>query len=223
MEGDTSKCTEFAKTCRGFLASTSKRFDTRRGGPYHARAMGDPLRERQSLKTLAASRQVIEIANELGDFVRLAESVEREFAVLGAEALPPDWRTLPVNGRLRFVPTGRAVGGADVSARLEASVPAVCQRCLEPFNWPLRSTVELRVAIGDIDAVAGDDSDRELWELPGDGLRPVDMVDELLVMALPLSPRHEDTARCAAMAQTRTELDTTRPFARLRMQMDDAD
>ncbi len=199
------------------------RFDTQPRGPYHARAMGDPLRDRQSLEALAVNRQVIEISGELGNFERLAESVEREFAVLGGDALPPDWRKLPVRGRLRFVPTGLSMGGADVSVRLEASVPAVCQRCLEPFDWPLRSSVELRVAIGDGDISARDDSDREPWELPGDGLRPADMVDELLVMALPLSPRHEDTARCAAIAPAPTEHDTTRPFARLRTQMDDAD
>jgi uncharacterized metal-binding protein YceD (DUF177 family) len=187
--------------------------------------MSDPLRDRQSLKVLAANRQVIEVAHELGNFQRLAESVEQDFAVLGDAPPPANWRTSPVRGELRFVAAGGS-GDAGLSGHIEARVPAVCQRCLEPFEWSLESDLDLRVtASGDGSETPGDGSGREVWELAGDTLRPIDLVDELLVMALPLSAMHEDTACCATTALQPAEPakeEMTRPFASLKTQMDDA-
>ena len=187
--------------------------------------MSDPLRDRQSLKVLAVKRQAIEIAHELGNFQRLAESVEQDFAMPGDAALPPDWRKLPVCGELRFAPAGGS-GDAGLSGHVEANVPAVCQRCLDAFEWRLASDVDLRVTVsGDGTDIAEDGSGREVWELAGDTLRPIDLVDELLVMALPLSAMHEDTAGCATRVPQPAEAadeEMTRPFASLRTQMDDA-
>jgi uncharacterized metal-binding protein YceD (DUF177 family) len=187
--------------------------------------MSDPLRDRQSLKVLAVSRQVIEIAHEFGSFQRLAASVEQDFTGPGDAALPTDWRKSPVCGELRFAPAGGS-GDAGLSGHVEAHVPAVCQRCLDAFEWRLASDVDLRVTVsGDGTGISGDGSGREVWELAGDTLRPIDLVDELLVMALPLSAMHEDTAGCAARVPRPAgvvEKEMTRPFASLRTQMDDA-
>lgn len=181
--------------------------------------MGDPLRDWQSLGALAANRQVIEFDDKIGDFERLAGSVESDLAMLEPGEVPPDWRKSPVRGRLSFAPA--ATGNALVSGRLEARVPAVCQRCLAPFEWPLASPVELRFRVDGAATGTGDD-DRELWELPGDRIRPIDIVDELLVMALPLSARHDDTGSCRVAAAEPADTDMTTPFAGLRAQMDKA-
>lgn len=186
--------------------------------------MSDPLRDRHSLKELAANRQVIEIAHGLGNFQRLAESVEQDFAVQGDAAPPAEWRKAPVRGELKFAPAPGSAG-AELYGHVEASVPAVCQRCLEPFEWPLESDVDLHVAVsGDGPNAPGDGSGREVWELDGDTLRPADLVDELLVMALPLSAMHADTDCAATVPQAAepAEEKMARPFANLRTQMDDA-
>ena len=182
--------------------------------------MGDALRDRRSLKTLVASRQVIEIAEKISSFQRLAESVERDFSALGDGVPPPGWRDSPVRGRFFFDAAGTLSEFVTLSGRLEARVPVVCQRCLEPFDWSLETPVDLRF---EIEGRAATDlrDDRETWELPDDTLQPIDVIDELLVMAMPLSTRHPDTADCRAREPRPAQEDTTRPFANLRTQMDD--
>lgn len=184
--------------------------------------MADALRDRQPLRVLAENRQVIELAEEIGSFERLVESIERDFAALGAERLPAGWRHFPVLGRLEFAPA--AAGEGTATGRLTARVPAVCQRCLEPLEWPLDIGVDVRFTTGTEAAGSPGDRGEELWELEDERLRPVDVVDELLVMALPLSVRHEDDGRCgfAAGNEERHEPDTTRPFAGLKARMGEA-
>lgn len=182
--------------------------------------MGDALRDRRSLKTLVANCQVIEIAERIGSFARLAESVERDFGALGDGVPPPGWRESPVRGRVVFEPAGAGGDSGTLSGTLHARVPAVCQRCLEPFDWSLETKVDLRFEIeGRAAADLGDD--RETWELADEILQPIDVIDELLVMAMPLSTRHPDTADCRSREPRPAQEDTTRPFANLRTQLDD--
>lgn len=183
--------------------------------------MGDALRDRQSLKTLVANRQVIDISGEIGSFERLADSVERDFGALDGEDPPPGWRDWPVRGQLAFGSAGAGDVGGVLTGELEARVPAVCQRCLEPFAWRLETPVDLRFEVGGRTAAATA-GERESWELPDEYVQPIDVVDELLVMALPLSPRHLDTADCAVDDARPALKDTTKPFAHLRTQMDEA-
>ncbi len=177
--------------------------------------MGDPLRDRQSLEALTEKKLVIEIAEQIGSFDGLADSVRQELSALGEAERPTGWRELPVRGRLVF---GR--GGSDratLSGQLNAGVPAVCQRCLEPFVWPLATGVELFFVTPD-SPVTGSEA-REPWELTDELVRPIDIVDELLVMALPLAARHEDGAGCSPDGPPDAKGHKTRPFAILPAQM----
>jgi len=177
--------------------------------------MSDPLRERQSLEALTEKKLVIEIAEQLGSFEGLADCVRQELSALGEVERPTGWRELPVRGRLVF---GRARGDqATLSGQLNAGVPAVCQRCLEPFIWPLATRVELFFVTPDL-PVTGSDA-LEPWELTDELVRPIDIVDELLVMDLPLAARHEDGAGCSPDGAPEAKDNKTRPFANLPSQM----
>ncbi len=177
--------------------------------------MGDPLRDRQSLEALTEKKLVIEIAEQIGSFEGLADSVRQELSTLVEAERPRGWRELPVRGRLVF---GRAGGDqATLSGQLNAGVPVVCQRCLDPFVWPLATRVELSfVTPGS--PVTGSEA-REPWELTDELMRPIDIVDELLVMALPLAARHEDGAGCSPDRPPEAKSNKTRPFANLPSQM----
>ena len=61
----------------------------------------------------------------------------------------------------------------------------------------------------------------EVWELEERLLRPLDIVEELLIMALPFSAMHAESAACRALSgdtPDNAEKMTT-PFAALREQM----
>lgn len=156
--------------------------------------MNDPLRDRRSLADLASKGQVIEIAGVIGDFGRLTEVVAADLATLEPAEVPADWRDRPVIGRLAF----DAVQGDDSAARLtgelDAALVSVCQRCLAPFEWHLATSISLvLVEAGELDRSG---EGREVWELDGSDARPADIVDEALVMAMPLSVRHAGLDDC---------------------------
>jgi uncharacterized metal-binding protein YceD (DUF177 family) len=179
--------------------------------------MGNPLRDRRSPSDLASSRQVIEFREKLGGLKRLAEIVQADLDGLDPDTLPRDWREATVRGRLAFGFADAQERLAALEGRVAVTVDAVCQRCLRPMHLPLE--VELKLVFASApSAIEG--RDYAVWELDEDGLRPLDLVEETLIMALPLAARHgrEEDCRGAPLAPGETA-DTVRPFASLKQQM----
>jgi uncharacterized protein len=106
----------------------------------------------------------------------------------------------------------------------------VCQRCLEPMKWPVGSTA--RVAL----IAAESEADRVPQEFetvlaPENRIRVQDLVEEELLLSLPLVPLHADASECAdpskgpnastvvkqepAADEVAAERKTQRPFERL--------
>lgn len=181
--------------------------------------MANPLHDCRTAANWAAAGQVIEINEKLSSFKRLSAIVEMDLAALGSVGVPADWRDSLIAGSLEF-------GFADARGRLPAvrclaavTVDAVCQRCLKAFKLPLAIEERLLLLVAGGTAVGYED--HEVWELEGADLCPQDIVEELLIMALPLSAMHVDLDTCEAKLSARVELeDTTRPFAALRTQME---
>ena len=179
--------------------------------------MGNPLRDRRSPSDLASSRQVIEFTEKLSEFRRLAGIVRADLDRLEPDTLPRNWRAAPVTGRLSF-------GFADAQERLAAlegrvgvTIDAVCQRCLRPMRVPLAVELGLVFATGTSPA-AGEGY--EVWELDDEGLRPMDLVEETLIMALPLVARHGRREACDGPPIAADEAtDAVRPFASLKESM----
>ena len=187
--------------------------------------MGDPLRDRRPLLDWVAESQVIDISEELGEFERLAAAAKSDLAALGDEESRQDLREYRVSGWLQFGLTSDHAGRPCVKGQVEAAVPAVCQRCLQTF--PLSLDVELRFELiapqadGRNSAAADGDDVFEPWELDESTVRPVDIVDEALVMALPLVAKHDDRAGCVEFDDGRDREKKTLPFVSLRAQMDE--
>jgi len=208
--------TEFGGADRHFFGQC---FDRGAQGPYHARAMGNPLRDRRPLAELAGQGQVIEITEKIGDFERLAGIVERDLAALDPDKLPRDWRDSAVIGRLVFGFKDAQQQVPVLEGEVAVTVDAVCQRCLEPFQLNLRSELRwLPVTSGDS---AFADDDFEVWELGDEAVCPADIVEESLIMAMPFSARHETGGTCKKIDTEASDASqTTRPFAALKSQLD---
>jgi len=180
--------------------------------------MGNPLRDRHTAAEWAAAGQVIEIAEKLKGFEQLAAIVRADITALDADKRPADWRDSVVAGRLEF-------GFADAQGRIPVvrcsvavTVDAVCQRCLEAFRLPLAAEANLLLLA--LDEATEEHEDHEVWELDEETLRPLDIVQELLIMAMPFSVMHVDSASCKALsAATDNRKKMTKPFAALRAQM----
>jgi len=197
-------------------------FDTGSGGPYHARAMGNPLRDRRTPSELAASGQVIDFSEKINIFERLAEIVGGDLETLDPDRLPPDWRDRVVSGQLNFGFADAQDGLPMLQGKVTVTLDLVCQRCLEAMQLPL--AVELRLLFGGDESAAVRDDGYDIWELEEDTLRPLDLVEEALIMAMPLVAMHFDSKTCQGPEQEEQHSgEKIRPFAALRSQMESDD
>jgi uncharacterized metal-binding protein YceD (DUF177 family) len=145
--------------------------------------------------------------------------VEAELAAIPEAAPRVKWRQFPVSIRLRFGWADSRQELVAMAGEAVAKVAAVCQRCLRPFEFDIRTDLDLLLLPPESGLPPA--SDFEIWELQDASLRPVDIVDEALVMALPMVARHEGEQGCQPLvSETPAEhSDTVRPFADLRSQM----
>ncbi len=184
--------------------------------------MAHALRDRDTPRALAESRQSFDFKGDLSDFERLGDIVRADLQTLTPSERPPGWRQSPVSVRLSFGFADLRETVPALTGSASARLTAVCQRCLEPFELPVE--VDLRYVL----PAAGEQSDGlegyEAWEMTGELLRPLDLVEEALIMALPLSAAHPSPELCGPLAG-RLEAsptgagETVRPFAGLKAQM----
>ena len=186
--------------------------------------MGHALSDRSTPRALAQARQVIEFKGRLEHFPHLTEITARDLATLDAGERPADWRKSPVSVTLDF-------GFADlretlpaVTGKVSAELPAVCQRCLEVCTIALSQ--DLRYLLLPAEQSGGAPEDFEVWELDDATIRPAELVEEALVMALPVAATHARPEDCGSLATSadggQAEGDEpTRPFAGLRELMNE--
>ncbi len=181
--------------------------------------MGNPLRVRRPLAELATKGQVIEIAEKIGNFERFAGIIEADLSTLDPDKIPQDWRDSPVTGRLEFGFADARGQVVSLVGEVAVTVDAVCQRCLEPFRISLQSELRLLPTTDEQGISAA--ADMEPWELDDEMVCPAEIVEEVLIMAMPLSAMHDSAAACREFEAAGDEVEqTTRPFAALKARLD---
>ena len=181
--------------------------------------MDDPLRDCCLPRDLAVNQQIIEIAEEIGDFGRLAEIIEGDVSALDCGKIPANWRKSVVTGKLTFGFAGAEDDVPALEISLAVRIPALCQRCLQPFELPLATRLHLLLGVPAYTLAERDGY--EVWELSEDAFSPIDLVEETLIMAMPLSAMHEHSDDCVEFDSADVGEEMTTPFASLRAQMDD--
>lgn len=104
--------------------------------------------------------------------------------------------SMMARARLSF---GKEHGANVARIRVAAEVPLRCERCMDLMSWPVRTEATLALAA---DLSAADAAPAGLEPVLAEQGRVVlrDLVEEELLLALPLVARHEDAAQCAAGA-----------------------
>jgi uncharacterized protein len=122
----------------------------------------------------------------------------------GADAVPIAWR---ISG-------GRdAAGRPSLTVRLDGAVPLVCQRCLQPFVAPVAQTTDLLLARDEAELARLDGEETEVV-LANATLDPRNLVEDELLLSLPLSPRHGEE-ECPAARGPIADDGKLSPFAEL--------
>ena len=126
-----------------------------------------------------------------------------------------------VQAHLEFGTFGRCT---TIEVRVEGVVFLACQRCLKPCACAVRETASLVVVASDTDEVPGG-----YEPLLGDPerLSVVEVIEEQVLLGLPLVPMHATAAECGAAAAALAAVgdepaaeETQRPFANLRELLD---
>jgi uncharacterized protein len=99
----------------------------------------------------------------------------------------------------------RGDGWVAIELGYEASVQLVCQRCLEPFRHELDDTVNVVVTDGD-SVPSAMPAGYEPFELEEGRLQPARLVEDELIVALPLVPKHARVEDCGSLARELTKL-----------------
>jgi len=188
--------------------------------------MANPIFDRYLPKELAGLVQGIDFKGQIGDFSRISEIIGAELNTVAEPERPRQWRAAPVDIRLAFSWLDGQTEMLAVDGRASAMMTGVCQRCLAVFEFEVLASI--RVVLADVAAdVSGQESiaGYEIWDLDDGSVRPIELVEESLVMAIPFAPVHESAEMCAApTGSIRSEVtDTVRPFADLRAKMDNVD
>jgi len=144
--------------------------------------------------------------------------VEREFPIAGFARLRDKLADATGNAHAR-AQFGLAGHWPTAQLALEADVVMSCQRCLKPVRRKLASESRLVFAAEDAPELPGD------YEAIGGDPRKIDfaaLVEDELLLGLPLVPRHDANERCAPPAGVVKEAGETpstemrRPFAGLK-------
>jgi uncharacterized protein len=97
------------------------------------------------------------------------------------------------------------------SVRVETTLQLVCQRCLKPFALPVDSTSEIEFAESEESDPA--DPDDEVYVMDHGMISLKDLVEEELLLAVPVVPTHGAPETCGAPVAAAQTM--TRPFAAL--------
>jgi uncharacterized protein len=103
-----------------------------------------------------------------------------------------------VSATLRF--RQRGDGWLETDIEYRATVELVCQRCLEPFRHEWADTAH--VVLADAASVpAAVPAGFEPFELEDGRLQPAELVEDELIVAIPLVPKHGRIEDCGSVAR----------------------
>jgi uncharacterized protein len=105
----------------------------------------------------------------------------------------------------------RGDGWLGVTLDYDTTVELSCQRCLEPFRKRLAARVEMVIAESDPPPTVAPD-ELELVELDDGRLQPALLIEDELLVSIPLVPKHDRIEDCGSLARALTT-STPRPDA----------
>jgi len=94
----------------------------------------------------------------------------------------------------------RGIGRLAATLDFATTIELVCQRCLEPFALPIAERVEL-LLVEPGEAGASNPEGYEPIELEGGRLLPARLIEDELIVAIPLVPKHARIEDCGSLAQ----------------------
>ena len=97
-----------------------------------------------------------------------------------------------VSVRLDF---SQSAGSVLLDLLIDGELNLICQRCMEPYRFHVEQQAALALLESDSTEQAAPEG-YEPYEMPEARINPAILIEDELIMALPLSPRHESRDLC---------------------------
>ncbi len=164
-------------------------FDINARDTYHGALMSEGLPEHVDVARLAARSARIHSVTPVSAMARLAE------LLVDAKG--------NVDADLRFSERQWIDGEASATVRV------TCQRCLEPMSVALNARIRLAVDADDASLPEG----REAVMSDNGGVSPLALVEDELILALPIVPMHAEGECSMRLAENPAPAERESPFA----------
>jgi uncharacterized protein len=106
-------------------------------------------------------------------------------------------------------------GRGHLSGRLRASVVMTCQRCLRDLTVSVDAKLHFVLLASDDEAAACEQDEEPLIMAPGDTLDLATLVEDEVILALPIVARHTQDAECILRDRCYGPKEVESPFAAL--------
>jgi DUF177 domain-containing protein len=173
------------------------------GDTYYTRPMSAPWSQPLDVDRLSHGEAEVGFEVPLAELPRLRSRI----AGIGGS----------VRGTARF---GRQSDFAMAELSLAGKATLQCQRCMQPMEWDLGSTTHVALILAEADAAEVPEELEPVLAREG-RISAGELVEEELLLALPIVPLHEHAGECAVppsaglLAEEGPEHTTQRPFAGL--------
>jgi uncharacterized protein len=145
----------------------------------------------RDLETLGKRQTTLAGELELRKLKRLTELLHSPASDVGGS----------VEASLRFQQRGDGWLGLTLDYR--TTVELTCQRCLEPFNEDIAGQVDLAVAASEPPPAAVPEG-LDAVELDEGRLLPARLIEDELIVSIPLVPKHARVEDCGSLARALT-------------------
>jgi len=125
------------------------------------------------------------------DGLQFAREAQEKHGILDTQDLQRLAQAGCSGGRLEYALRGAILKDGKPWLRISVSgeLQLICQRCLEPVEWPVAIEAELQLSEDEREVeTAEDDIDRALAK---PSMNVAQMVEDEVILALPMVPRHE--------------------------------
>ena len=185
--------------------------------------MDEVLIDFLSLSDLANKQKLININLTIGDCERVADiaSAEKNFASEKNQLF--NWKERLIEGNIKFNWIDEEKALVLGKGFLKAEIPMVCQRCLKQFDFSMEVSIKVIFNTAGHEDIFNDFNDFDFWsfESCSNEIRLLDVIEESIILDLPLAPMH-DVSDCnisVDFLEIETETNYLKPFADLKSQM----
>ena len=160
-------------------------------------------------------KHVIDCECKISEFDKLSQILTEGLNNLDSFVKRDIWLNEKVYVRLNFESNGHDTNILMATGTLKTRFFLTCQKCLKLIE----REIELPVKLALCNECNGDQYfyDYEYWELNGNSIKVLDLIEELLIMAIPLYIKHNVNENCVSVdAIEFQKQQVTSPFADLK-------